>query len=82
MFRGVRPDGNAIRDSRERQGISLRRLGQRTHINYVTLWRVEKGLASLTEDEIQRLAGALGEPGEEITHDDPQEKGNDHDGSL
>lgn len=74
MFRGVTPDGNAIRTSREQQGISLRKLGQRTHINYVTLWRVEKGLAGLSEDEIQRLAGALGEPVKGITHDDPQER--------
>lgn len=73
MFRGVRPNGEAINESRERQSISLRRLGQRTGIPYVRLWRIEHGMAGADAGELHRLAGALGEPIERITHDTPQE---------
>lgn len=74
MFHGVRPNGNALRASRERQGLSLRKLGRQTHINHMRLWRIEMGLAHPSDAELHRLAGALGEPIEEITRDDPQEK--------
>lgn len=71
----MRQNGAALKTSRERQGISLRKLGRQTHINHMRLWRIEMGLAHPSEAELHRLAGALGEPIEEITHDDePEEK--------
>ena len=74
MFQRVRPNGEAIQNTRRAQGLTLRVVAQRAGINHAHLWRAEKGIADMSDDKLQRLAGALGEPIENITFPNDQQE--------
>ena len=45
---------------RERRRLSLRALGDRSGVSFVTIQRIEAGLMSPTVDTLEKLAAALG----------------------
>ena len=49
-----------LRRWRERRGWSLRDLGKRSGVSYVTVQRIEAGKMSPTLDTLEKLATALG----------------------
>lgn len=54
--------GLLLRQWRERRGWSLRELGERSGVSYVTIQRVETGTLSPTLATLEKLAAALGIP--------------------
>ncbi|OLC15994.1 MAG: hypothetical protein AUH29_06355 [Candidatus Rokubacteria bacterium 13_1_40CM_69_27] len=52
--------GLLLRRWRERRGLSLRALGERSGVSYVTIARVEAGTKSPTVTTLEKLAAALG----------------------
>jgi transcriptional regulator with XRE-family HTH domain len=52
--------GLRLREWRERRGLSLRQLGERAGVSYVTISRIENGEMSPTVAMLEKLAGALG----------------------
>lgn len=52
--------GLLLRQWRERRGLSLRELGERTGVSYVTIARIEAGTMSPTVTTLEKLAAALG----------------------
>jgi XRE family transcriptional regulator, regulator of sulfur utilization len=49
-----------LKEWRERREYSLRGLGERAGVSYVTLSRIESGLMSPTVEMLEKLARALG----------------------
>lgn len=49
-----------LRSWRERRGWSLRELGERSGVSYVTIQRIEAGRMSPTVGTLEKLARALG----------------------
>ncbi|MBI3458457.1 MAG: helix-turn-helix transcriptional regulator [Candidatus Rokubacteria bacterium] len=49
-----------VRTWRERRGWSLRELGERSGVSYVTIQRIEAGTMSPTVTTLDKLATALG----------------------
>jgi XRE family transcriptional regulator, regulator of sulfur utilization len=49
-----------VRRWRKRRGLSLRALGKRAGVGYVTIFRLEKGRISPTVATLEKLAVALG----------------------
>jgi transcriptional regulator with XRE-family HTH domain len=49
-----------LRRWRKRRGLSLRKLGARSGVSYVTVQRIEAGKMSPTLDTLEKLATALG----------------------
>jgi transcriptional regulator with XRE-family HTH domain len=49
-----------LRTWRERRGWSLRELGERSGVSYVTLQRIEAGAMSPTVATLEKVANALG----------------------
>ena len=49
-----------LRQWRQRRGLSLRELGERSGVSYVTIQRVEAGKTSPTVQLLEKLANALG----------------------
>lgn len=52
-------DGERLRDTRERRGLSRRELAARSGIPYGTIWRLERGRQPLRLRTLHGLAGAL-----------------------
>lgn len=52
--------GKAIKDAREQQGISQRRLAFMTGTSRSYLWKIETGVADVGIDVLIRIAHALG----------------------
>jgi transcriptional regulator with XRE-family HTH domain len=48
-----------VREWRERRGLSLRKLGERAGVSYVTIARIESGAMSPTVAMLEKLAEAL-----------------------
>lgn len=49
-----------LKTARTSKKLSLRRLGYRAKVHYVTIQRIEAGLSTPTLDTLQKLADALG----------------------
>jgi transcriptional regulator with XRE-family HTH domain len=56
----IRTMGIRLREWRARRGLSLRELGQRAAVSYVTVARIEAGRMSPTVALLEKLAEALG----------------------
>ena len=54
--------GLLLRQIRERRGWSLRELGERSGVSYVTIQRIEAEALSPTVATLEKLAAALGMP--------------------
>jgi transcriptional regulator with XRE-family HTH domain len=52
--------GTLVRAWRQRRGLSLRRLGERAGVSYVTIAKIESGRMSPTVATLEKLARALG----------------------
>jgi len=52
--------GLLLRHWRERRGWSLRDLGERSGVSYVTIQRIEAGILSPTVATLEKIAAALG----------------------
>ena len=52
--------GILLRQVRDRRGWSLRQLGERSGVSYVTIQRIEAGTLSPTVATLEKLAAALG----------------------
>ncbi|MEU6365697.1 helix-turn-helix transcriptional regulator [Streptomyces sp. NPDC046931] len=66
----MRPHASAIRYRREALDMSLRTLSARTGIHRGHLSRVERGLAGLGDENIRKVADALGVTPADITHEE------------
>ncbi|MFL4904888.1 helix-turn-helix domain-containing protein [Streptomyces sp. MMS24-I2-30] len=64
----MRPHSSAIRYRRRALNMSLRTLSAKTGINRGHLSRVERGLAGLGDQNIAKVADALGVTTNDITH--------------
>ncbi|WP_277625271.1 helix-turn-helix transcriptional regulator [Streptomyces sp. M41(2017)] len=64
----MRPHSSAIRYRRRALNMSLRTLSAKTGIHRSHLSRVEHGLAGLGDDNIKKVAAALGVTPDDITH--------------
>ncbi|MGW0584744.1 helix-turn-helix domain-containing protein [Streptomyces sp. NPDC002920] len=64
----MRPHSSAIRFRREALNMSLRTLSAKTGIDRSHLSRVERGLAGLGDQNIEKVAVALDVTPEDITH--------------
>lgn len=54
------PPPHPLTVARRRAGVSLAELARRTGLNYVTLWRIEKGRTSPSTPSIHKIERALG----------------------
>ena len=54
--------GVLLREWRERRGWSLRQLGERAGVSYVTIAKIEAGTMSPTVSTLEKLADALDIP--------------------
>jgi transcriptional regulator with XRE-family HTH domain len=52
--------GDLLRQTRERHGLSQRRLARRAGTTQAVISRIERGLASPSTDTVQRLLAAMG----------------------
>ncbi|WP_028809210.1 helix-turn-helix domain-containing protein [Streptomyces sp. 351MFTsu5.1] len=64
----MRPHSSAIRYRRRALNMSLRTLSAKTGIHRSHLSRVERGLAGLSDTNIEIVADALGVTPNDITH--------------
>lgn len=71
-FQCVRPNGKALRAIRKAKNKSLQTLGTQAGINKAHLWRVEMGLAGISEQTLHRIAEALDEPVDAFTDEDKE----------
>jgi transcriptional regulator with XRE-family HTH domain len=60
IFFDMELTGDLVRRTRERQGLSQRRLARRAGTTQAVVSRIERGLASPTVDTLERLLGAMG----------------------
>ena len=58
--------GENLRQHREQQDVSLRRLGLMTGVDYQYISLIEKGEANVTVDTLEKIADALGVPIREL----------------
>jgi transcriptional regulator with XRE-family HTH domain len=49
-----------LRDARQRAGLDLAALSQKTGLAFSTLWRIEQGLTTPLWDTLRRIAAACG----------------------
>ncbi|MFJ4356855.1 helix-turn-helix domain-containing protein [Streptomyces massasporeus] len=66
----MRPHSSAIRFRREALNMSLAMLSERTGIDKTHLSKVQNGKAGLSNENIQKLAEALGVTPADITHEE------------
>ncbi|MFJ3507867.1 helix-turn-helix domain-containing protein [Streptomyces luteogriseus] len=66
----MRPHSSAIRFRREALKMSLAMLSERTGIDKTHLSKVQNGKAGLSDENIQKLAEALGVTPADITHEE------------
>ena len=64
-----------LRSIRTQQGLSLRTLGERSGVHYVSLARMEAGTLDPRLSSVQRLAKALGVSVSELIGEQPTTKG-------
>jgi transcriptional regulator with XRE-family HTH domain len=56
------PLRNTVREHRLRRGFTIRRLAALSNVNHGLIYRLEKGLGSVSDSAKVRLADALGVP--------------------
>ena len=69
---------NRLRELRERKGLSLRRLGAKAGVHYVSLVRLEAGKFDPRLSTLRKLAEALEVTVCELMNDQPITKGGPH----